>query len=327
MARGPAANDGGGAVIPTEVRALGEHASDGNLPPERTLYGRVCGHYRCSGNTRDSIAVHGLPTVSKTRQKPGEASRKAKQPTHQEVERLFRELKRTGDPRLRERLIQMHLNLVRFLARKFANRGEPTDDLVQVGNIGLINAVDRFDPERGIRFATYATPTIVGEIKRYFRDRGWAIKVPRRLQEINLAANKAIDSLVQRFDRSPTVAEIAQSVGTTEEETIEAIELGHMYELVSLDSEAGQPDDESHTVLADYVGEDDSLFDEIGARSSLVDALKRLPERERQIIELRFFRNMSQTDVAQRLGISQMHVSRLQQKALARLREFVRGEQ
>jgi len=264
--------------------------------------------------------------ASKAKPKTQAAQRKGKHLDHQQVEALFRESKRTGDPRLRERLIQMHLNLVRFLARKFANRGEPVDDLIQVGNIGLINAVDRFDPERGIRFATYATPTIVGEIKRYFRDRGWAIRVPRHLQEINLAANKAVDALVQRFDRSPTVAEIAKEVGASEEETLEAIELGHMYELISLDSEAGQPEDESHTTLADYVGGDDAILEEIGVRSSLVDILKRLPDRERKIIELRFFRNMSQTDVARTLDISQMHVSRLQQKALSRLREIVRGE-
>jgi len=265
--------------------------------------------------------------ASKTNRKSQPAPRRTKQSDYSRVERLFRDFKRTGEPRLRERLIQMHLNLVRFLARKFANRGEPVDDLIQVGNIGLINAVDRFDPERGIRFATYATPTIVGEIKRYFRDRGWAIKVPRRLQEINLAANKAVDALVQRLDRSPTVAEIAKEVGASEEDTLEAIELGQMYELISLDGEASQPDDESHTVLADYIGEEDGVIDEIGVRSSLVEGLKRLPERERKIIELRFFRNMSQTDVARTLDISQMHVSRLQQKALARLREIVRSDQ
>ena len=252
---------------------------------------------------------------------------KTKRLNHEQIEGLFRELGRGGDPRVRERLINMHLNLVRFLARKFANRGEPVDDLIQVGTIGLINAVDRFDPDRAVRFATYATPTIVGEIKRYFRDRGWAIKVPRRLQEVNLAASKAVDALVQRLDRAPTVVEIAAELGTSEEETLEALELGQLYELVSLDSDAGQPDNESHTVLADYVGEDDGGLEEVGARSSLVDGLKRLPERERKIIELRFFRNMSQTDVARRLGISQMHVSRLQHKALSRLREIVRAEQ
>jgi RNA polymerase sigma-B factor len=266
------------------------------------------------------------PGKSKGKAAALKGTAKAKQTDHQGIEGLFRQLRATGDPRLRERLISAHLNLVRFLARKFANRGEPVDDLIQVGTIGLINAVDRFDPERGIRFATYATPTIAGEIKRHFRDRGWAIKVPRRLQELNLAAGKAVDALMQRLDRSPTVKEIAQAIGATEEDALEALELGQMYELVSLDSETGRADDDSHTVLADYVGNDDVVLEEIGVRSSLVDSLKRLPERERKIIELRFFRNLSQTDVARRLGISQMHVSRLQQKALTRLRELARGQ-
>lgn len=265
---------------------------------------------------------------SPTNDNPGAApaARKSKPIDHAAIERMFRRLRETGDPRLREELIQTHLNLVRFLARKFANRGEPVDDLIQVGTIGLINAVDRFDPERGIRFATYATPTIAGEIKRHFRDRGWAIKVPRRLQELNLAASKAVDALSQRLDRAPTVKEIADRIGTTEEEALEALELGQMYELVSLDGEAGQSDDDSHTVLGDYVGTDDVVLEKIGARSNLVQSLKRLPERERKIIELRFFRNMSQTDVARLLGISQMHVSRLQTKALHRLREIARSE-
>ncbi len=267
-----------------------------------------------------------MRSAQKSNDKITSTNGKRRRIDYRAVEELFRRLRLSGDPRLRERLIKMHLNLVRFLARKFANRGEPVDDLVQVGTIGLINAVDRFDPERGIRFATYATPTIAGEIKRHFRDRGWAIKVPRRLQELNLSANKAVDALVQRLDRAPTVSEIAKEVGASEEETLEALELGRMYELVSLDSETSQGDDESHTVVADYVGSDDAVLDEIGARSSLVEGLKRLPERERKIIELRFFRNMSQTDVARRLGISQMHVSRLQQRALKRLRELARSE-
>ena len=264
--------------------------------------------------------------AGKSKGKTSADGRKQKHTNHAQVEEMFRQLRATGEPKLRERLIQTHLNLVRFLARKFANRGEPVDDLIQVGTIGLINAVDRFDPERGIRFATYATPTIAGEIKRYFRDRGWAIKVPRRLQELNLAANKAIDTLVQRLDRSPTVKEIAREIDVTEEEALEALELGQMYELVSLDSETGQADDVSHTTVADYVGADDGVLEEIGARSSLVEGLKRLPERERKIIELRFFRNLSQTEVARRLGISQMHVSRLQHKALHHLHELSRGE-
>jgi RNA polymerase sigma-B factor len=247
-------------------------------------------------------------------------------PTAAETEGLFREFRRTRDPALRERLIMAHMNLVRFLARKFAKRGEPLEDLVQVGTIGLMHAIDRFDPDRGIRFATYATPTIVGEIKRYFRDRGWAIKVPRRLQEVNLAANKAIDALTKNLERSPTVREIAGEIGASEEETLEAMELGHMYELVSLDGELGSEDDETRTALADYVGREDEHLEAVQMTSRLQDALSRLSPRERSIVQMRFFDGLPQTEVAKRLGISQMHVSRLQHKALDRLREIVRED-
>jgi RNA polymerase sigma-B factor len=252
--------------------------------------------------------------------------RQTTRPTATETEALFREYRRAKDPAFRERLIMAHMNLVRFLARKFGNRGEPVDDLIQVGTIGLIHAIDRFDSDRGIRFATYATPTIVGEIKRYFRDRGWAIKVPRRLQEVNLAASKAMDTLTQGLERAPTVREIAAEIGSTEEETLEAMELGHMYELVSLDGEMSSDEDDSHTALSDYVGREDEHLEEVQVQSRLQDALSRLPPRERTIVRMRFFEGLPQTEVARRLGISQMHVSRLQHKALDRLREIVRNE-
>ncbi len=239
---------------------------------------------------------------------------------------LFQEYHRTRDPKLREQLILAHANLVRFLARKFANRGEPLDDLIQVGMIGLINAIDRFDPGRNIRFATYATPTIVGEIRRHFRDRGWAIKVPRRLQELSLAATKAIDGLTQELDRAPTIAEIASRLNIEEQQALEAVELGELYDLPSLDGELGEDSDDSRTVLADYVGELDLSLARFEQRSRLSQALRALPPRERQIIQLRFLANLSQTEVAKRMNISQMHVSRLQQRALQRLRELVRQE-
>ena len=238
---------------------------------------------------------------------------------------LFREWRRTGDPRIREQLVDRHLNLVRYLARKFAGRGEPVDDLIQVGVIGLLNAIDRFDMDRGVRFTTYATPTIVGEVKRYFRDRGWAIKVPRRLQELNLAANKAIDRLTQRLERTPTMKEIAHEVHATEEETLEALELGYMYELVSLDSELSVADDDS-ALLSDYVGTHDPGLADFAEIANLKQGLARLPPRERSIIRLRFLAGLSQTEVARKLGISQMHVSRLQARALARLREYMAEE-
>ena len=239
---------------------------------------------------------------------------------------LFQEYHRTRDPKLREKLILAHTNLVRYLARKFANRGEPLEDLIQVGMIGLINAIDRFDPNRGIRFATYATPTIVGEIRRYFRDRGWAIKVPRRLQELSLAATKAMDCLAQELDRAPTIAEIASRLNIEEQQALEAVELGDLYDLPSLDGELGDDSDDSRSVLADYVGEVDLSLARFEQRARLSQALSALPPRERQIIQLRFFANLSQTEVAKRMKISQMHVSRLQQRALQRLRALVRQE-
>lgn len=240
---------------------------------------------------------------------------------------LFLRYYRSRNPMIREQLVMNHMNLVRFLAKKFANRGEPLDDLIGVGTIGLMHAIDRFDPERGIRFATFATPTIVGEIKRHFRDRGWAIKVPRRLQEVNLAANRATEQLTTKLNRPPTVQEVSDAIGVGLEETLEGMELGHLYELVSLDNELGDDDDESRSRLEDYVGKEDSAFEEFGVRSRLEDAIGRLSSRERKIIILRFFKGWSQTDVARELSISQMHVSRLQHKALARLREMVESEE
>jgi len=237
---------------------------------------------------------------------------------------LFEEYSRTRDPKLRERLILAHSNLVRYLARKFANRGEPLEDLIQVGMIGLMNAIDRFDPSRGIRFATYATPTILGEIRRHFRDRGWAVKVPRRLQELSLAANKAIDSLTQELDRAPTAAEIAAKLEVSEQEALEALGLGDLYELPSLDTALGDDSDDSRGILADYVGAMDEEMERFEKRARLAEALRALPPRERQIIELRFLGGLSQIEVAGRLRISQMHVSRLQHRALERLRQVIR---
>ncbi|HUU54004.1 MAG TPA: SigB/SigF/SigG family RNA polymerase sigma factor [Armatimonadota bacterium] len=239
---------------------------------------------------------------------------------------LFEKYEQTRDPQVREQLILAHMNLVRYLARKFANRGEPLDDLIQVGMIGLINAIDRFDPSRGTRFATYATPTIVGEIRRHFRDRGWAVKVPRRLQELNLAANRAIDELTQKLDRPPTVPEIARELEVSEQEALEAMELGDLYELPSLNGQMGAESEETQSRLSDYVGHVDEEIEKFERRARLADALSALSPRERNIIELRFFENLSQTQVAKRLDISQMHVSRLQQRALAKLRASVREQ-
>ena len=225
--------------------------------------------------------------------------------------------------RLREELVVAHLNLVRFLAVKFANRGEALDDLIQVGTVGLLKAIDRFDLERGVEFTTYATPTIVGEIKRYFRDKGWAVKVPRRLQALNLSVNRAVERLTTKLGRSPTVTELSEHLGATQEDILEAQELGQAYNLLSLDTEvAGEGDKKAHT-LADYVGQDDPGLEMLEDRANLERAFAVLSRRERIILFLRFYESVSQTEIAKRLNVSQMHVSRLQQKALEKLREVM----
>lgn len=222
--------------------------------------------------------------------------------------------------RLRDELVVVHLNLVRFLAVRFANRGEPLDDLVQVGTVGLLKAIDRFELERGVEFTTYATPTIVGEIKRYFRDKGWAVKVPRRLQELNLAVNRASDKLAIALGRSPTVTELAEHLHAGEDEILEAQELGQAYNLLSLDSEVSGENDKKSQTLADTVGVADSGLELLEDRANLERAFTALTGRERVIIYLRFYESVSQTEIAKRLNVSQMHVSRLQAKALEKLR-------
>ena len=221
--------------------------------------------------------------------------------------------------RLRDQLVEVHLPLVEYLARRFRNRGEPLDDLVQVATIGLIKSVDRFDLERGVEFSTYATPTIVGEIKRHFRDKGWAIRVPRRLQELKLSLTKATSELSQKNGRSPTVAELAAHLGMTEEEILEGLESANAYSAVSLDAPDGGDDDSP--AVADSLGMMDDALEGVEYRESLKPLLERLPAREKRILMLRFFGGMTQSQIASELGISQMHVSRLLARTLAQLRE------
>ena len=242
---------------------------------------------------------------------------------------LFAELAALDDSdprrqRVRDELVEMHLALVEYLARRFRNRGEPLDDLVQVATIGLIKSVDRFDLERGVEFSTYATPTIVGEIKRHFRDKGWAIRVPRRLQELKLALAKATSDLSQQNGRAPTVAELAQHLGMSEEDILEGLESANAYSAVSLDApDAG--DDDSPAV-ADSLGTTDEALEGVEYRESLKPLLEKLPPREKKILLLRFFGNMTQSQIAAELGISQMHVSRLLARTLAQLREGLLAE-
>ncbi|MBB0231292.1 SigB/SigF/SigG family RNA polymerase sigma factor [Streptomyces calidiresistens] len=219
---------------------------------------------------------------------------------------------------LRDRLVRMHLPLVEHLARRFRNRGEPLDDLTQVATIGLIKSVDRFDPERGVEFSTYATPTVVGEIKRHFRDKGWAVRVPRRLQELRLSLSAATAELSQLHGRAPTVHELAERLNTSEEEVLEGLESANAYSTLSLD--VPDTDDESPAV-ADTLGAEDDALEGVEYRESLKPLLEELPPREKKILMLRFFGNMTQSQIAQEVGISQMHVSRLLARTLAQLRE------
>jgi RNA polymerase sigma-B factor len=238
-------------------------------------------------------------------------------PDRDHVRRLFRELREQPDDAIRQELIEAHLGLVEYLARRFAGRGEPLEDLVQVGTIGLVKAVDRFDPDREVEFSTYATPTIVGELKRHFRDKGWAVRVPRRLQELNLQLGDIIGKLSQELGRSPTVAEMAAAAGTTQEEVLEGLDSAHAYSLVSLDAPTGEED----LTLHEQIGEEDDTLELLEYRASLVPLLDQLPPRERRMLYLRFFKGMTQSEIADKLGISQMHVSRLLAKTLSTLRE------
>ena len=226
---------------------------------------------------------------------------------------------------LRERLVEQYIGLVEFLARRFRNRGEPLEDLIQVGTIGLLKAIDRFDLDREVEFSTYATPTVVGELKRHFRDKGWAVRVPRRLQELHLELTKVVNELGQELGRSPTVAEIAESAGTSEEAVLEGLEIAQAYNFTSLDAPIDS-DEGGATTFADQLGTEDEQLENLEYRASLAPEMEKLPERERRILYLRFFRGMTQSEIAARLGISQMHVSRLLNRTLIRLRDAL-GEQ
>lgn len=238
---------------------------------------------------------------------------------------LFRQYKATGDPEGRDQLIVSHLNLVRFLASKFKNRGEPLDDLIQVGTIGLIKAIDRFDPSRGLEFTTYATPTILGEIKRHFRDKGWSVRVPRRLQELSAKVNQANDELTNELSRSPSVEEIAKRVGASVDDVLEAMESSSAYSSVPLEGGGSSDDDDAPSVIDHYATEDENLADS-DDRIVLEDAIRDFSPREKDVIRMRFFEGMTQVEIAERLGISQVQVSRLLRRTLRRVQDKIDPE-
>ncbi len=240
--------------------------------------------------------------------------------------KLFAQYKETNDPEVRDQLIMSHLNLVRFLASKFKNRGEPLDDLIQVGTIGLIKAIDRFEPDRGLEFTTYATPTIMGEIKRHFRDKGWSVRVPRRLQELSAKINQVTDDLTKELQRSPSIEEIAQRLETTVEEVLEAMESSSAYSSVPLEGgSSGADGDETPSIIDQYVTEDEDLAGS-DDRIVLEEAIRDFSPREQEIIRMRFVEGLTQVEIAEKLNISQVQVSRLLRRTLKRIQEKIDPE-
>jgi RNA polymerase sigma-B factor len=231
-------------------------------------------------------------------------------------ERTAELFSRLPDPAAREELVRLYQPLAEYLARKFAGRGEAVEDLIQVASIGLLNAIDRFDMNREVQFPTYAAVTIVGELKRHFRDKGWSVRVPRRLQEVGLRVNRVLGELWQELGRSPTVSEIAKKLELPEEQILEAMEAMQAYSTTSLDAPIGE-DGLTH---GDMLPQDDDSLELLEEWSSVGPTLRQLPQRERRILYLRFFKGLTQTEIAEQLGISQMHVSRLLSQTLAQLR-------
>lgn len=246
----------------------------------------------------------------------------------EEVKKMMREYAKTKDKHLREKLILMHIGLVHNVVKKFMQKGEPLRDIFQVGYVGLIQAFDRFDFNRGVEFITFATPTIVGEIKRYFRDKGWKIRIPRKIQELNLAIFRTLSELTQSLNHEPTVKEIALALKTTEEEVLEAMELGQAYNPISLNAKVVSSDEEDYPeTLIDITGSVDAEIENLINKDALKKSLKYLNKVEKVIIYWRFYKNLTQYEIAKRLKMSQMQISRMQNRALHKIRNFIEGKE
>jgi RNA polymerase sigma-B factor len=239
---------------------------------------------------------------------------------------LLRRYHEHGDLAAREQLIEQYMSLVRSLARRYSYRGEQLEDLVQIGAIGLIKAIDRFDLDRGVELTTYATPNIIGEIKRHFRDKGWAVRVPRGLQELNVQLSRLIEQLTVQLGRSPTISELAKAASVEEEEVLEALESGRAYSSLSLSSGGGHDDDGDLDPL-ESIGEVEHEYEVSEDRAVLEPGFRVLDERERRILHLRFFKGLTQSQIAAQVGISQMHVSRLIRRSLEKIREEIAAEE
>jgi RNA polymerase sigma-B factor len=217
------------------------------------------------------------------------------------------------------------MSLVRSLARRYSYRGEQLEDLVQIGAIGLIKAIDRFDLERGVELTTYATPNIIGEIKRHFRDKGWAVRVPRGLQELNVQLSRLMEQLTVQLSRSPTIPALAKASGSTEEEVLEALESGRAYSSLSLSTGGGDGEDDLDPL--ESIGSEEQQYEVSENRAVLAPGFRALDERERMILQLRFFDGLTQSQIAQQVGISQMHVSRLIRRSLEKIREEIASDE
>ncbi|MFW5896470.1 MAG: SigB/SigF/SigG family RNA polymerase sigma factor [Bacillota bacterium] len=255
---------------------------------------------------------------------PESAKKRSKgSPHEEEIAGKLEDFARTRDPELKRAIANAYRGLVIYLARGFAQRGEPLEDLIQQGFVGLLKAIDRFDPDRGVKFTTYATPTITGELRRYFRDKGWDIQVPRRLKEMHLKVRRAREDLTAAAGESPTTDQIARHLRVDLDEVEDAVKVQHAYNSYSLEERIGNDDGGTPTTLGDLLGDEDSGFNHVMDREDIRRALQTLPERQRLIVKWRFYGGLTQREVGARLGISQMHVSRLERRALESMRSAV----
>src|SRR4029450_12618868 len=271
---------------------------------------------RSSGKTAAGSSSRSASRASKARSEVIEKSDKA----------LLRRYHEEGDLAAREQLIEQYMSLVRSLARRYSYRGEQLDDLVQIGAIGLIKAIDRLDLGRGVELTTYATPNIIGEIKRHFRDKGWSIRVPRALQELNVKLSDLIDELTGQLERSPTIPDLAKAADVEEEDVLEPLESGQAYATLSL-SAPGGGDDDSDLDPLESLGTLEHEYEVSEDRAVLAPGLAALDERERRILHLRFFEGLTQSQIAQQVGISQMHVSRLIRRSIEKMRDEIVTEE